>query len=181
MKTFLNIDNKKNGYEVKRFPFPTKRYCQTLELKDDPKLIEEYKKRHDKKFYWPEVGEGIRSVGILDMEIYLLGTRLFMIVEADIISKNGNLLLSVPMKGDGTIDDKEIKILEDIAAWMAVNEEGVFGTRIWKVFGEGPVAELSNPINAQGFNEGRHKPYTSEDIRFVTKGDALYAHILAGE
>ena len=97
----------------------------------------------------------------------------------DIISKNGNMLLSVPMRGDGTIDDKEEKILEDIAAWMAVNEEGVFGTRVWKIFGEGPVADSSNPLHAQGFNEGKHQPYTSEDIRFVTKGNALYAHVLA--
>lgn len=97
----------------------------------------------------------------------------------DIISKNGNMLLSVPMRGDGTIDDKEKGILEDIAAWMAVNEEGVFGTRVWKIFGEGPVAEISNPLQAQGFNEGKHKPYTSEDIRFVTKDNVLYAHVLA--
>jgi len=97
----------------------------------------------------------------------------------DIISKNGNMLLSVPMRGDGTIDDKEQAILENIAAWMAVNEEGVFGTRVWKIFGEGPVAEASNPLHAQGFNEGKHKPYTAEDIRFVTKENALYAHVLA--
>ncbi|WP_291126024.1 alpha-L-fucosidase, partial [Dysgonomonas sp. UBA7698] len=97
----------------------------------------------------------------------------------DIISKNGNLLLSIPQRGNGTIDDKELKILEDIAAWMAVNSDGVYGTRPWKVFGEGPVAEAPNPIQAQGFNEGKHQPYTSEDIRFVTKGDVLYAHVLA--
>ncbi|NMA74732.1 MAG: alpha-L-fucosidase [Bacteroidales bacterium] len=97
----------------------------------------------------------------------------------DIISKNGNMLLSVPMKGDGTIDDKERKILEDIADWMNINEEGVFGTRVWEIFGEGPVAESSNPLHAQGFNEGKHKPYTSEDIRFVTKNGVLYAHVLA--
>lgn len=97
----------------------------------------------------------------------------------DIISKNGNMLLSVPMRGDGTIDDKEEAILNDIAAWMDVNKEGVFGTRPWIVFGEGPVAEASNPLHAQGFNEGKHKPYTAEDIRFVTKDNTLYAHILA--
>ena len=96
----------------------------------------------------------------------------------DIISKNGNLLLNVPMRGDGTIDDKEQAILEEIALWMDINKEGVFGTRPWKIFGEGPVAESSNPLHAQGFNEGKHKPYTAKDIRFVTKGDALYAHVL---
>ena len=97
----------------------------------------------------------------------------------DIISKNGNMLLSVPMRGDGTIDDKEEAILEDIAAWMDVNKEGVFETRPWTVFGEGPVAESSNPLRAQGFNEGKHNDYTAEDIRFVTKGNALYAHVMA--
>lgn len=55
----------------------------------------------------------------------------------------------------------------------------VYGTRSWKVFGEGPVAESSNPIQDQCFNEGRYKPYTSEDIRFVVKGDVLYDHVLA--
>jgi len=97
----------------------------------------------------------------------------------DIISKNGNLLLSVPMRGDGTIDDKEEAILSDIAAWMDINSEAVYETRPWTIFGEGPVAESSNPLQAQGFNEGRHKPYTAEDIRFVVKDSVLYAHVLA--
>lgn len=70
-----------NGYEVRKFSFPTKRYCQTLDLKNDQTLIDEYKKRHSKKHYWPEVGEGIRKVGILNMEIYIYETNLFMIIE----------------------------------------------------------------------------------------------------
>ena len=73
------MEDKKNGYKSKRYDFPTKRYCQTLDLKDDPELIEEYKKRHGQASSWP--GEGIKSVGILEMEIYLCGDRLFMIVE----------------------------------------------------------------------------------------------------
>lgn len=56
-----------------------KRYCQTLELKDDPELIAEYVKEHSR--VWPEVQEGICSVGILDMQIYALGNRLFMIMD----------------------------------------------------------------------------------------------------
>ncbi len=97
----------------------------------------------------------------------------------DIISKNGNLLLSVPLRGDGSIDEKERAILESIASWMAVNGEGVYGTRTWTVFGEGPVSEMMNPLKGQGFNEGKHQPYTAEDIRFVTKDRVLYAHVLA--
>lgn len=93
---------------------------------------------------------------------------------ADVVSKNGNLLLNVPVRGDGTIDDDELAVVEGIAAWMDVNQECIFGTRPWKVFGEGPASDGA-PITAQGFNEGKGKPFTAEDIRFTTKGDTLYA------
>lgn len=56
-----------------------KRYCQTLELVDNPELVEKYLEAH--RHVWPEIQEGIRSVGILDMQIYALGTRLFMICD----------------------------------------------------------------------------------------------------
>ena len=60
------------GYQVQQYKQPVKRYCQTMDLRDNPELIAEYRK---------EIIDGIRSVGILEMEIYILGTRLFMIVE----------------------------------------------------------------------------------------------------
>lgn len=71
----------KNGYRVKQCDGPVKRYCQTLSLKDNPELISAYRKAHSKEEAWPEIREGIRSVGILEMEIYILGNKLFMIVE----------------------------------------------------------------------------------------------------
>jgi len=58
-----------------------KRYCLTLDLKDDAQLVAEYKRYHRK--IWPEITESLKSAGIQDMEIYLLGTRLFMIMEVD--------------------------------------------------------------------------------------------------
>lgn len=75
------MNTRKTGYPVREYDFPTKRYCQTLDLKDDPALIAEYINRHSEAMHWPEINEGIRSVGILEMEIYQTGTRLFMIVE----------------------------------------------------------------------------------------------------
>ena len=96
---------------------------------------------------------------------------------ADIVSKNGNLLLNVPVRGDGTIDDREVKVVEGIAAWMDVNQESIFGTRPWKVFGEGP-ASGGAALSAQGFNEGKGKPFTAQDVRFTSKGDTLYAIVL---
>lgn len=97
---------------------------------------------------------------------------------ADIVSKNGNLLLNIPLRGDGTPDDASLTIVEGIAAWMEINREAIHGTRPWKVFGEGPQMEDAAPIAAQGFNEGKGKPFTAEDVRFTTKGDVLYAIIM---
>ncbi len=57
----------------------TKRYCLTLDLKDDPKLIVEYKRYHER--IWPEITKSIRDAGVVDLEIYLLGTRMFMVME----------------------------------------------------------------------------------------------------
>ena len=75
------MEDKKQGYKVKEYHGPVKRYCQALNLKDNPELIAEYRKRHSKGEVWPETLAAIREVGILEMEIYILGTRLFMIVE----------------------------------------------------------------------------------------------------
>lgn len=74
----------KQGYMLGGQDVKVKRYCQTLNLKDDPKLIQEYIYWHKKENHFPEVQRGIREVGILDMEIYLLGSRLFMIVETPV-------------------------------------------------------------------------------------------------
>lgn len=88
----------------------------------------------------------------------------------DIVSKNGNLLLSVPLRGDGTIDSDERKILEDIAAWMGRNGEAIHGTRPWRVYGEGPTR-----VAGGMFSEGTSQPLSAEDIRFTAKDGALYA------
>jgi alpha-L-fucosidase len=94
----------------------------------------------------------------------------------DIISKNGNMLLSVPLRADGTPDDKELAILDRMAAWMEVNGESIYGTRPWTCFGEGPVADHARPVSGFGFNEGAR--YSSADIRYVCKGRTVYATVL---
>ena len=75
------MEDKKQGYKVKEYHGPVKRYCQMLSLKDNAELIAEYLKRHSQGEVWPETLAAIREVGILEMEIYILGTQLFMIVE----------------------------------------------------------------------------------------------------
>ena len=71
-----------NGYNQKTYACKTKRYVQTLDLRDDPDMIKEYRKWHSETFHWKEIRDGIKAVGILEMEIYILGTRLVMIVDA---------------------------------------------------------------------------------------------------
>jgi alpha-L-fucosidase len=88
-------------------------------------------------------------------------------------------MLSVPIRGDGTIDEKEVAFLEGLAAWMAVNGDGIFGSRPWRIYGEGPsTVEKAEAGQFGGARDVRSKPYTAEDIRFTTKGGALYAYLL---
>lgn len=68
-------------YQEKTTYTSFKRYCKTLELRNDPELINAYKKAHAKGACWPEISQGMKEVGILDMEIYIIGTRLFMIMD----------------------------------------------------------------------------------------------------
>ena len=90
----------------------------------------------------------------------------------DVVSKNGNLLLSIPVRGNGAIDADEMAFLEGMAQWIAVNGEGIFSTRPWKIPAEG-AARAGGGM----FNEGR-TTYTAADIRFTTKGDTLYAFLM---
>lgn len=93
----------------------------------------------------------------------------------DIVAKNGNLLLSVPVKGDGTIDDKEEAILAGIKAWMDVNGRSIYDTKTWKTFGEGPTADLAK-TNSGETSEGGN--YSASDVRYVVKGDTVYATVM---
>ena len=87
----------------------------------------------------------------------------------DIVSKNGNMLLNIPIRADGTLDATATALLKDVGKWFAVNGEGIYGTRPWYMYGE-------------GHNEIGHKDLvssmTAKDFRYTTKGDALYAFVL---
>ena len=73
-----------NGYLQKQFGQKTKRYVQFLELTNNPELIKEYRKWHSEEHHWKEIRDGIRAVGILEMEIYILGNKLVMIVDTPV-------------------------------------------------------------------------------------------------
>ncbi len=97
----------------------------------------------------------------------------------DIVSKNGNMLLSVPLRADGTPDEKELAILKEFGAWMKINSESIVKTRPWKIFGEGPIADSDIAINAQGFNDGQYTKAGSDEIRFTQTAKNIYVTALA--
>lgn len=88
----------------------------------------------------------------------------------DIVSKNGNLLLNIGPRSDGTIPDEVQHILLDVGAWLKVNGEAIYGTRPWKVFGEGPTQ-----VAGGAFHDTDTQPYSAEDFRFTEKNGTLYA------
>lgn len=88
----------------------------------------------------------------------------------DIVSKNGNLLLNIGPRSDGTIPDEVQQVLLDVGAWLKVNGESIYGTRPWRSYGEGPTK-----VAAGSFHDTDTTRYTAEDLRFTTKGDVLYA------
>ena len=85
-----------------------------------------------------------------------------------IVSKNVNLILNIGPRADGTITEDETNVLLGKGKWLAINGEAIYGTRPWKIYGEGPTESASGEFKTQ-------KPFTSKDIRFTTKGDTLYA------
>ena len=88
----------------------------------------------------------------------------------DIVSKNGNLLLNIGPRSDGTIPEGVQQVLRDIGSWLAMNGEAIYGTRPWTIYGEGPTKSA-----AGSFHDTDTAGYTAEDFRFTTKGDTLYA------
>lgn len=98
----------------------------------------------------------------------------------DVVSRNGNLLLNIPLPASGMPDYEELRILDEITHWMRVNSEAIHGTRPWKMSGEGPgmqKASSSGGMNGtpEHFNESQRQDLTGADIRFTTKAGALYA------
>jgi alpha-L-fucosidase len=96
----------------------------------------------------------------------------------DIVSKNGNLMLSVPVRGDGTIDEDEVACVEGIGKWMGPNGEGIYATRPWKVYGEGPSTATGAQTRGQFGGSRDVRNYTAEDFRFTCKGDIVYAFMM---
>src|SRR3954465_7978403 len=100
----------------------------------------------------------------------------------DIVSRNGNLLLNFPLPNSGMLDPEELKVLDEITKWMAVNSDAIYGTRPWKTHLDGGATadaqagrNASDHHEAGAFNERNRKELTAGDIRFTQKNGAVYA------
>lgn len=114
-----------------------------------------------------------KSWGYIEGDSYKSATEIVHLL-ADVVSKNGNLLLNVGPRADGVIPQAAQDTFLKIGAWLARNGEAIYGSRPWVLYGEGPTA-----IPAGSFNEADVKPYTDRDFRFTTNAGALYAIQLA--
>lgn len=91
----------------------------------------------------------------------------------DIVSKNGRMLLNIGPKADGSIPDKDKNILTSVGKWLKVNGEGIYGSKPWRIPGEGPTK-----VEGGQFTDGAKKQFTFEDIRFTSNNGAIYAYFL---
>lgn len=115
------------------------------------------------------IGDWFYSTG----QKYMTGTEVVQML-VDIVSKNGNLLLNVVQTPEGDLEQDVLNILDEIAVWTQANGEAIYGTRPWKIYGEGP-STIQNQEKGTFGGVKDVRPYEAADIRFTTKGDAVYA------
>ena len=124
----------------------------------------------ERAFRWQTDTAAARNSWCHTDDLIYKPSREILINLVDAVSKNGNLLLNIGPKADGSIADGDRKILQEIGAWMRVNSEAVNGARPWRKAQEGPTVQREGQ-----FTDTEELAYTSEDYRFTVKGDALYA------
>jgi len=124
--------------------------------------------------YWQtDTSVSNKSWGYIDHDTFK--TPAFIVHQLiDVVSKNGNLLMNIGPRSDGTIPDEVQQVLLDVGSWLKVNGDAIYGTRPWKIYGEGPTK-----VAAGSFHDTETQPYTAEDFRFTTKGNDLFAIELA--
>lgn len=118
----------KNG-ENKQFM----RFCKTMELRNDPALIEAYKKAHAKGAAWPEITEGMKEIGILDMEIYLFGTKLFMIMDTIADFDHDKLMGELSTKPRQAEWEAHMAQFQDTSADASASQKWQLMERIYKM------------------------------------------------
>ena len=124
-------------------------------------------------FYWQTDTAAARNSWCYTDSLDYKSGREIILNLIDVVSKNGNLLLNIGPKGDGSIAPGDQKILREVGDWLHTNGEAVYGSRPWKRAAEGPTVEKTGMFTDQSCPE-----YTKEDFRFTVKGGSLYVFAL---
>ena len=135
--------------------------------------IERGKFADQKPYYWQTDTAVARNTWCYTEENDYKSSREIITDLVDVVSKNGNMLLNIGPKADGTIPDGDAKILREVGAWLKVNGEAIYESKVWRKAGEGPTREEEGQ-----FQDANVTEFTREDIRFTVKGGALYATFL---
>jgi alpha-L-fucosidase len=125
---------------------------------------------------WPEAWQTDTCIGNWHYKrgVHYKSAKKVIDMLVDIVSKNGNLLLNFPLPNSGQLDLEEMQTLDGITNWMAVNSEGIYSTRPWKIYGEGPGTKV---LAGAGMNENKKPDLGAADVRFTAKGNVLYAFV----
>jgi alpha-L-fucosidase len=162
---FYYNDAAKNGYPA-AINYKFNAYPEGAAVLD----IERGQLETGRKLLWQtDTSISVKSWGYIEGDTFRSPESLIQQL-VDIVSKNGCLLLNVGPKPDGTIPDEAQRIVLDMGRWLNVNGDAIYGSRPWKIYGEGPTK-----VKGGSFNDTATKGYTAEDIRFTAKGDTLYA------
>lgn len=128
-----------------------------------------------KPYYWQtDTSVALNSWGYTENNQYRTASELLCDL-VDVVSKNGNLLLNVGPKADGTIPDEDRQILLEMGAWLRINGEAIYDSQVWRKSAEGPT-----PVVEGQFSDDEQEPYTSADVRYTVRGHNLYAIALKG-
>jgi alpha-L-fucosidase len=173
LANLLNVSAKHNGGKVEAV------YTSKRKADSDAGLCVLDRERGVLDDIWPQPWQTDTCIGEwhYKRDITYKTPKTVVDLLVDIVSKNGNLMLNFPLPNSGMLDDRELKVLEGITEWMAVNAEGIHGTRPWKISGQRPLPK-STRAEDTAFNEKDRKDLTAEDVRFTTKGGNLYAFIM---
>src|SRR5450631_81770 len=124
--------------------------------------------------YWQtDTSISNKSWGYIEHDSFKSGQTIVQQL-VDIVSKNGNLLVNIGPRSDGTIPDEVQSVLREVGSWLKTNGEGIYATRAWKIYGEGPTKIVEG-----AFHDTDAQPFTDHDFRFTTKDGILYAFELA--